>query len=388
MDAIKDQFKKVLQFSQGVNNPQVDELFNQWQQNKAEFIQLFNGNLIYEVPEPITFALSQDGKDKGLTSFARMIEDEYDFSLLKGINEFFWLMESYEFYTNLTDKVYSIPYYDDNGDLCEVNIPKGMKVLKALKLFPVSEDLIKEIQQKASMVMQRDKVKGTLCFSVHPLDYLSISENTLNWRSCHALDGDYRTGNLNYMADSTTIVCYLKTDKSTILPHFPEDVPWNNKKWRVLLFLSNNRELLFAGRPYPFFSLEGLYQVLHYFNQLYSDKNHWTPKWEKAPADQIKVIKDKQHTFQYNDLLRSSFYWPMYTQCVRQVDADTRVEVGEPVKCIKCGEELINSCSNMQCYWCNGRYHKITDMSEITIHADLASADAWRNIIKGGKQDG
>jgi len=259
MDAIKDQFKKVLQFSQGVNNPQVDELFNQWQQNKAEFIQLFNGNLIYEVPEPITFALSQDGKDKGLTSFARMIEDEYDFSLLKGINEFFWLMESYEFYTNLTDKVYSIPYYDDNGDLCEVNIPKGMKVLKALKLFPVSEDLIKEIQQKASMVMQRDKVKGTLCFSVHPLDYLSISENTLNWRSCHALDGDYRTGNLNYMADSTTIVCYLKTDKSTILPHFPEDVPWNNKKWRVLLFLSNNRELLFAGRPYPFFSLEGLY---------------------------------------------------------------------------------------------------------------------------------
>ena len=28
-------------------------------------------------------------------------------------------------------------------------------------------------------------------------DYLSLSENAFNWRSCHALDGEYRAGNLS-----------------------------------------------------------------------------------------------------------------------------------------------------------------------------------------------
>ena len=85
------------------------------------------------------------------------------------------------------------------------------------------------------MILQEDKIEGTLCFSVHPLDFLSSSENTYNWRSCHSLDGEFCAGNLSYMADSATMICYLKSDKEEILPRFPEDIPWNNKKWRVFL---------------------------------------------------------------------------------------------------------------------------------------------------------
>ena len=37
------------------------------------------------------------------------------------------------------------------------------------------------LQNKASQIIQEDCVEGTVCFSVHPLDYLSISENIYNF---------------------------------------------------------------------------------------------------------------------------------------------------------------------------------------------------------------
>ena len=42
-------------------------------------------------------------------------------------------------------------------------------------------------------------MEGYLYLSIHPLDYLSISETNHGWRSCHALDGEYRNGNLSYL---------------------------------------------------------------------------------------------------------------------------------------------------------------------------------------------
>ena len=127
-------------------------------------------------------------------------------------------------------------------------IPRGMKIVKSFKYFEKDEDTLADIQSAASMIIQEDKIEGKLCMSVHPLDFLSLSENTYNWRSCHALDGDYRAGNLSYMVDSSTVICYLKSDRDERLPNFPPEVKWNSKKWRVLLFFSNDWDMIFAGR--------------------------------------------------------------------------------------------------------------------------------------------
>jgi hypothetical protein len=61
-------------------------------------------------------------------------------------------------------------------------IPKGMKLVKAFKYFEDDRITLEEIQNRASMIIQEDKVEGHLCFSVHPLHFLSTSENTYNWR--------------------------------------------------------------------------------------------------------------------------------------------------------------------------------------------------------------
>ena len=135
-----------------------------------------------------------------------------------------------------------------------IYVPEGAKIIKSFKHFEGNKRKLEEMQTAASRVIQADKIEGYIYFSVHPLDFLSLSENAHNWRSCHALDGEYRSGNLNYMVDSSTIVCYVKSKEDTILPRFPEDVPWNNKKWRVLLFLSDDGYSMMAGRQYPFFN--------------------------------------------------------------------------------------------------------------------------------------
>jgi hypothetical protein len=127
----------------------------------------------------------------------------------------------------------------------EAKVPKGMKLSKAFKYFVEDEGQLRIIQDVFSEMIQKNKVCGKLCISIHPLDYLSTSETTHNWRSCHALDGEYRAGGLAYMCDKTTVVCYIKSDEDAVLPRFPHHIKWNDKKWRMLLHMEE------AGQRLP-----------------------------------------------------------------------------------------------------------------------------------------
>ena len=158
----------------------------------------------------------------------------------------------------LTAVIYTIEN-EEKQVLWELNVKSGTLYYKAeVSSLEIPNDILQEKHIPYNSNIQENKVTGTLCFSVHPLDFLSSSENNYNWRSCHALDGEYRAGNLSYMLDKSTIICYLKGAEKVKLPLFPEYIPWNNKKWRVLLHFSENWDIIFAGRQYPFESEEGI----------------------------------------------------------------------------------------------------------------------------------
>ena len=53
---IKQQFKEVIKYSQGISDPKVDRLFEDWEMNKSKFIKRFGG-LIYEQPDPVELTL-------------------------------------------------------------------------------------------------------------------------------------------------------------------------------------------------------------------------------------------------------------------------------------------------------------------------------------------
>ena len=299
-----------------------------------------------------------------------------------------------------------------------MEIPQGMKLLKAFKFFEKDKESLVDIQNRASMVIQEEKITGRLCLSVHPLDFLSMSENNYNWRSCHALDGDYRAGNISYMLDHSTVVCYLKTEGPDVkLPRFPENVPWNNKKWRCLLHFSDTKSMMFAGKGYPFVSLE----LLNLARQMVIDTEIIRTKhpfgaiklteWSDEYIDHFKdtklnskyliddvlnlrsldgIIEDADGSCQYNDVLHSSCYTPYYSYLKFGLNAPCMHDhftIGAPTYCLNCGEEVIDQGEGlMLCYHCNETYdyNKIYKDKFIICKSCYSMVAKESSVIVGG----
>lgn len=398
LSQIEQDVAKVLSYSQGFCDPSdlngIHDIIQDWLCNKSDFITHMNGDLIYQYPQQISFELDEDAKLERLSRFIGIVETHYDnIDLACFLN----MIKVSDFYNNKTSLEYRVrTEYGQN-----IVIPQNYKVVKAFKFFEKNEDLLKQLQSEASRIIQENVVSGHLCFSVHPLDFLSISENVHNWRSCHSLDGEYRSGNLNYLVDSTTVVCYLKADKQAILPHFPEDVLWNSKKWRVLLFFSNDRTLVFAGRQYPFTANHGIEMIRENIlpELMFGNWTKWNDTTISTYQDNMskssfffkpmmplgdslqrvdQVIKDGANTHQFNDLLRSSIYSPIWsyrkkisywgspmTGCSSD---DTFVAVGKECKCPICGTGTVEFDNTMCCSNCADDYgYEYTDYCECEI---------------------
>lgn len=372
----KQQFIRVIQHSQGIPEPKVDKLFETWASAKKDFIEAFDGKLIYELPTPVSFELGQKEKSARIDDFIASLDNRW------GNNRLANFVEEMRdcFFTNIVDR----EYYTGS-----VKIPKGIKLIKSFKYFEDNKDTLTDIQNQASRIIQEDKIEGRLCLSVHPLDFLSVSENSYNWRSCHALDGEYRAGNLSYMTDKSTVVCYLRSTNDEKLINFPEDIKWNSKKWRVLLFFSENKKLIFAGRQYPFSTEVGINFVLrtllpsaklltkpgdwsHWKNRIITsidhngDKLYLNSQYLYLNKELVRlnhIVTDLPNSLHFNDLLNSSCYLPIYAYKHPSYYDDSndyvdtlKVEIGGEVACLRCGEELISVPEVMTCNDCELKY--------------------------------
>ena len=234
-------------------------------------------------------------------------------------------------------------------------IPKNTKLIKAFKFFELGDTALREVQDRASRLIQEDKIEGNLCLSVHPLDYLSLSENTYHWRSCHSLDGCYRAGNLSYMADNCTIVCYLKSENQCKLPNFPQSVPWNSKKWRTLVYMNEDFTYGVSGRAYPFNSTVGVSYVLKELIQSFSKNIDEYSIFSPADGADNDIIKLKIYDcsdLHYNDVLRSQ----VGNILVVKKNTEEKLKnicVGWDVSCILCGsEDIASNNDTMLCEHC------------------------------------
>ena len=373
---IQRQFNEIISYSQGIEQPQTDKLFADWLEAKRDFIEAMNGKLIWEWPEPVYFELGTKEKNLRVNDFIEMVANRWQNEDLAN----FISAEQDGFFNNQVIKEYAVP-------VSNVVIPVGMKLLKAFKFFEQDNKVLNDIQSAASMIIQEDKIEGTLCISVHPLDFLSASENTHNWRSCHALDGEYRSGNLSYMVDKSTVMVYLRSKKLEKLPNFPDTIPWNSKKWRVLLFFSERWDMLFAGRQYPFVSDAGLEfvkeRVLPVLNM-----GEWSP-WLSKKITNIEekgifhhfgsayvpvgngllpmreLITNMPGSLQFNDLLSSSCYDPVYSVRIMKSlfggitpgeSNLTRFKIGGQVDCCRCGKAHIELSESFMCNDCEMEY--------------------------------
>lgn len=370
---IKLQFDAVIAHSQGIPCPQTDDLFEKWAKNKERFIRDFGG--LRKCLGEVSIQLDDQARAKRIVALLDEIDNVCgNWRLMDFIQQ-----NAGNFYTNITVEDFEIR--DMWSDKVEKIIPAGMKIIKAFKMFETGDNLT-YLQDYASRIIQEDKICGKLYMSVHPLDYLSASMNNHNWRSCHALDGEYRAGNLSYMADKTTIITYITTDKDEVLPLFPPAVVWNSKKWRMWLYVSEDYDIAFAGKQYPFASDEILNVIKKSdFFEYGHDWSHWLNHYIDEEVicingkylpirgklyDLEEVVKDKSAsddtTLHFNDVLRSCTYiYPNYLVkrnygWARHMFDDPRVTVGEVVMCLHCGRHPITDPETMRCNACELEY--------------------------------
>lgn len=279
-----------------------------------------------------------------------------------------------------TGDTFTITRSDDRQTLL---VNKGAKISKLLgklaKFFELSEAKYEEFRIAHSQFLNQDTIKGTLCLSIHPMDYITMSDNESGWDSCMNWrdEGDYRVGTVEMMNSPCILIAYLRAKDDMEFGWGEKLSHWNNKKWRQLYIVT--KDLISDIRQYPWHNdeLNGLcmkwikdlatanlgwqYSNLCTYYNNFRDANYHNFCLELSDEPySIDVYCDKM----YNDVYSKN------QKCFIGIEAPHEIEIDYSgySECVNCGKEisdindtcmlLCDDCSNaMRCSCCGDIIH-------------------------------
>ena len=246
----------------------IETLLSPWVEAKSQYLEkLFKDTLIVEFP----IRYKQDFEELSMEIDKLRFEDDrsanfliklygalYDNSLSPGFVSPF--CGEYLASNKIGENI-SISLKDGSV----LKFQKGSKTIKAvikiaekfrIGLKPTGEKIngkivsdLEYFRLKHSVVLNQKTLKGELCLSIHPLDYITMSDNCERWSSCMSWNrgGDYRQGTVEMMNSPCVVVGYLKSNNNK-LPI--KDKYWNSKKWRSLFIVDPEFIISIKGYPY------------------------------------------------------------------------------------------------------------------------------------------
>ena len=241
-----------------------------------------------------------------------------------------------------------------------LKIPEGTKIMEAIRKMLMfagypNMDLFESFRNEISNLTTSKHIKTNLVFSIHPIDFLTMSDNSLGWHSCMSWmqKGGYSTGPIEMMNSNMVIIAYLESSKS--FQFNMHNIP--NKSWRILLYVHKN--ILLAGKAYPYINdkitievLDKMRELLYnnlkwkyqYINQEYRDlkgyysndylRNNLDPRWNQKNQHKIIIYTNGM----YNDLVESNItkYWC----CRNWVPKPLMLNASGIANCMVCGEPI------------------------------------------------
>lgn len=237
-----------------------------WANDKKELCRLFGNKLILtkhisfrksqmELEDDISAALferSGEGFEFYSAYFQKMVEPMWQ----EDRDKYYYLRELVESAT-LIANVYSGPTFSlevENGKPIAVN--SGCKASKILGKIASAFNLpgYEKFRIAHSMCLNQKSTEGDICLSIHPLDYMTMSDNNCDWSSCMSWQegGDYRQGTVEMMNSPFMVVAYLKSksDMDLFGSWCSDSYKWSNKKWRQLYIVSP--DVLMSIKQYPY----------------------------------------------------------------------------------------------------------------------------------------
>lgn len=241
-----------------------------------------------------------------------------------------------------------------------LKIPEGTKIMKAIRKMLVfacypNMDLFESFRNEISNLTTSKHIKTNLVFSIHPIDFLTMSDNSLGWHSCMSWmqHGGFSTGPIEMMNSNMVIIAYLESSKP--FQFNMHNIP--NKSWRTLLYV--HKDILLAGKSYPYLNekitlktldimREMLYNNLkwkyQYINQEYRDLNGYHSNDYLRNNSYPRRNYKNQHKIiiytngMYNDLVESNItkYWC----CRNWVPKPLMLNASGIANCMLCGKPI------------------------------------------------
>ncbi len=371
----------------------LEKILHVWDEAKSEYLdKVFGGQLI--LSKQVTFEKDQDEMIRELEtsmwrgsmqSFKRELEAlvwndgaasralrNHACDVLSLINAGYMARNRYEGCS------YVIPTPDGK----EIQVQNGCKPLKVLGKIAQAYRMehFEDFRLEHSRILNQKVLRGELCLSIHPMDFMTMSDNECDWESCMSWMnyGSYRRGTVEMMNSKSVVVAYLKAKED--MRFFNQY--WANKKWRSLFIVTPNFISNVKGYPYQSDPLAA--ECCKWLAEL----AHANCGWEYKD----KVLKYDHETWfddQDGEKWKLCFEsWDMYNDfgsiehtCVVAAHADTNYEhrydftYSGPATCMFCGhtgcdydeEGALCCCDCAECYYCTNCGDRIMsdDMYEI-----------------------
>lgn len=379
-----------------------------WDSAKSNLFSLFSNKLILKYPityaQPVEDIIQECVDDPELSTLISELKkafrsfdptaDYYEYSSL------FFLDKLLSWKANSTG--YSYPYYV-NYNHKEYKISSNTKVIRILgKMARDTKDanildLYEKLRIALSQYTNQKELHGNLCLSIHPLDYMTMSDNDSGWDSCMSWveQGDYRAGTVEMMNSPHVVVAYVESEHKQAT--FAGSITWNNKKWRELFLVTPN--LITEIKPYPYVNEFFTKETLRRLGALQPEAS-FSDAFE-MPVRKTFTYKDKelvfrpQATYMYNDfgLTASNKHWAIINE--NNLDSwQTHINYSGAMNCMSCGEEIEYNTdysnevfcapclgeTTFTCDWC-GRTVRNGNESSYWIENHLLCEDCWENEV-------
>ena len=294
----------------------LEYILRHWSENKKTLYNLLDKNLI--LTKNISY---KKDIEEIVSDFRKMRCDNSAFYTFndnwnKAIYNHFFKEKDTNIYWNLNSLLDSNSLASNtySGNSCEFMMPngkkyslnKGCKVMKAIGKIANAYNIegFEDFRNAHSQILNETSLSGELCLSIHPLDFMTMSDNNCGWTSCMSWveRGEYRVGTVEMMNSPLVVCAYLKSSTDMYDGNFT----WNSKRWRELFIVHNG--ILIGVKGYPY----------------------WNQNLEKITLNWIKELAEKNLGFgPYEDNI--VFYNASYNR------KDFTTEDGVEIEDVRCG---------------------------------------------------
>ena len=380
----------------------IDHYLRYWYKNKEALYNMFGGSLILR--KEVRFERPKSDIEREMDNLIYGYSDswvirQFVSNYYDGIREiaddyYYYLRGFVDSVSYLVNNIYSGPsftipaHYTVNKQALQVNsgcktVKMLGKITKALGIFAkdyvcqecgarhnadaveygcgcggkvVEQDGYEEFRKAHSLVLNQKFIKGNLCLSIHPMDYMTMSDNDCGWSSCMAWreePGDYRLGTVEMMNSPYVIVAYLESNTPMVEPE------WNSKRWRQLVIITP--ELILGNRQYPYSSDDLQGSVLRWVRELANESLYYGTFDDNAVVlhnnsantiGDMRINLNLHFDYMYNDLSSN-----MGFVSNRMKSGSYYRLLSGPAVCASCGD-IIEDTNDHSAVWCKACGHE------------------------------